>query len=146
MVQGTMESTVRQRKKENPEESGDEKETGVGDNVCLYQRKSLWSFLLALDVHLTKRLALCTDKGDRLGSLRPVMKFLEFSCHGIPWIFGNVIAILYFKDKGTLELLVNLFFGKLEVPESESIVTCQLEQLHNTLEILTLFKEELLIG
>ena len=107
-----MESTTRQRKPIPVVENDDDNTSNVSDNMCLAEQKSFSAFLLALDIHLTKRLGLCSDKDAKLGSFRPLMKLLEFSCHGVPWLLGNIIAIFVYKDKDTREILVNLFFGK----------------------------------
>ncbi|XP_064649453.1 polyisoprenoid diphosphate/phosphate phosphohydrolase PLPP6-like [Lineus longissimus] len=60
------------------------------------------------DVSITSDLAICATKDSSYGALRPVMKLLEISCHGIPWL--SVTAFLMYKtsDVHCHEILVNL--------------------------------------
>ena len=85
------------------------KAAGCGDNRCLSEQP--WALLVAVDCRLTSKLAVCTDASAALGNLRGVMKFLEMSCHGIPWLVCNVLALFYFKEEGTRQILVNLLMG-----------------------------------
>ena len=73
---------------------------------------SLWGHIIEWDVTYTSSLALCTDPSAYFGSLHPIMKFLEYSCHGIPWIFGTVFLILAAHQKDHQQIFVNLLAGK----------------------------------
>ncbi|CAH1785333.1 unnamed protein product [Owenia fusiformis] len=50
--------------------------------------------LLVWDTELSRNFAVCADSGSKYGYLRPVMKCLEYSGHGVPWIAGTIFAIL----------------------------------------------------
>ena len=71
----------------------------------------LFCSLIEWDVAVTSKLGLCVDKSARLGHLRPLMKVLEISCHGIPWFVFVVAAIFAAHRAKTLELLMNLLMG-----------------------------------
>lgn len=75
---------------------------------------SLWGQIIEWDIVYTNSLALCSDSSAYFGSLRPLMTFLEISCHGIPWIFGAVFhsLILAAHQKGHQQIFVNLLAGK----------------------------------
>lgn len=70
---------------------------------------STWEIMrktaLAADISFSKYLAF-TATG---GTLRPVMKALELSCHGIPWI----VICLYALYQATGEVLEEVFFNLL---------------------------------
>ncbi|XP_074655037.1 polyisoprenoid diphosphate/phosphate phosphohydrolase PLPP6-like [Tubulanus polymorphus] len=68
--------------------------------------------LIRIDVALTDKLAVCASKDRQLGYLRPVMKLLELSCHGIPWIAITLLLMWKLENKTrTQEILVNLMAG-----------------------------------
>ncbi|ESO98726.1 hypothetical protein LOTGIDRAFT_84823, partial [Lottia gigantea] len=64
-----------------------------------------------LDVEYTKAWGVCAAKESKFGRLRPLMKLLEISCHGVPWLVANVIFFLCVHREQDVELLVNLFFA-----------------------------------
>ncbi len=68
--------------------------------------------ILSFDVRLTERLAVCANSGSACGHLRPLMKLLELSCHGIPWLLGTVVALLMSHQIQMHGKLLNLFCGK----------------------------------
>lgn len=65
--------------------------------------------LLAADLSFSKSLAICS----RDGRLRPLMKTLEISCHGLPWIFGTLLVIYKATDLPTEEVFLNLLLALL---------------------------------
>ena len=69
--------------------------------------------ILHYDIQLTKMLAVSATRTSSLGHLRPLMKALEISCHGIPWFLGTFIAIILMHSVDDQQILVNLFTGKL---------------------------------
>ena len=73
---------------------------------------SLFKSIIELDVYLTSKTALCANSDAKLGSLRPVMIFLEWSCHGLPWTVGPILGILISHDAGVIEILMNILLGK----------------------------------
>ncbi|KAL4219473.1 lipid phosphatase [Mactra antiquata] len=68
----------------------------------------LLATLLQLDEEYTCRCAVFADKKSKL---RPFMKLIEISCHGIPWLFGTLVMILSVHQALHVELLINLFYG-----------------------------------
>jgi hypothetical protein len=65
--------------------------------------------LLQWDEEYTSKCAVFADKNS---TFRPVMKLLEISCHGIPWLLATIVLILSVHQAHHIELLVNLFYGK----------------------------------
>ena len=63
------------------------------------------------DRNISNTLAVCANEKSSLGFLRPVMKCLEYSCHGIPWIFGNLVVLLSTHRPEVIEDGVNLLVG-----------------------------------
>ena len=85
----------------------------VSDNSDITKESSKFrDRLLRHDVDLTAKFAVCADSDSALGFLRPLMKFLEYSCHGIPWIGGAVVGILASHDPSLLQILLNLLLGE----------------------------------
>lgn len=69
--------------------------------------------LLAIDLWLSKKMGVCAREGSSWGSARPLMKLVEISGHGIPWI-GVTLYCLYKSDSSAgREVILNLLFGKL---------------------------------
>lgn len=78
--------------------------------------KSVDSFLRSIasfDLRLTKKCSICADTDSSFGNLRPLMKAMEISCHGIPWIVGTILMLLTVHKADHIEILVNLLIGKL---------------------------------
>lgn len=67
--------------------------------------------LKKVDVELSKSLSLSATPTSPLGQLRPYMKWLEISCHGIPWLGGSLICIWLFSNPETKSFFLNLFLG-----------------------------------
>ncbi|NXI03761.1 PLPP6 phosphatase, partial [Pachycephala philippinensis] len=51
------------------------------------------SSLLAIDLWASKRLGVCAGEGSAWGSARPLMKVIEVSGHGIPWLLGTFYGL-----------------------------------------------------
>ncbi|OWF50920.1 phospholipid phosphatase 6-like [Mizuhopecten yessoensis] len=78
--------------------------------------KTVDSFLKSIasvDLRLTKKCSICADKDSSVGNLRPLMKALEISCHGIPWLLGTVALLLTLHKAAHIEVLINLLIGLL---------------------------------
>merc|ERR1712168_1009987 len=71
------------------------------------------SFLLEWDVYFTNKCGICAMSNSRWGFLRPLMKYLEYSCHGVPWFIVVISAICLhsYLNEDELELSVNLFLA-----------------------------------
>lgn len=74
---------------------------------------SLIQNILKWDNRVTKIIAICSDKDGNFSRFRIVMKFLELSCHGAPWIIANIAGILISHDLERQEILLNFFLGNL---------------------------------
>lgn len=71
------------------------------------------SSLLAIDLWLSKRLGVCACEDSSWGSFRPLMKLIEISGHGIPWLIGAAYCLYKSDSVAGQEVMLNLFIGKL---------------------------------
>ncbi|XP_028666541.2 polyisoprenoid diphosphate/phosphate phosphohydrolase PLPP6 [Erpetoichthys calabaricus] len=71
------------------------------------------SSLLAVDLWLSKRLGVCAWEDSSWGSIRPLMKLIEVSGHGIPWIAGTVYCLWKSDSAAAQEVLLNLLLALL---------------------------------
>ncbi|XP_055962862.1 polyisoprenoid diphosphate/phosphate phosphohydrolase PLPP6 [Sorex fumeus] len=69
--------------------------------------------LLAVDLGLSKRLGVCAAEGSAWGSARPLMKLLEVSGHGVPWLLGTGYCLARSRSSAGREVLTNLLFALL---------------------------------
>lgn len=69
-------------------------------------------FLLAIDLWLSKRLRVCACEKSPWGSIRPLVRLVEFSGHVIPWLIGTVYALLRGGTAAQQEIMLNLALGK----------------------------------
>ena len=70
------------------------------------------SSLLAVDLWASKRLGVCAGEGSAWGSARPLMKVIEVSGHGIPWLLGTCYGLCQSGSSAVREVLLNLLFGE----------------------------------
>lgn len=105
---------------------GPPEEDGIRLNPSLI-RVAL-SSLLAIDLWLSKQLGVCACEDSSWGSVRPLMKLLEISGHGIPWLAGTAYCLYKSDSAAGQEVMLNLFMGKtllfvyFHVASSSSIV------------------------
>ncbi|XP_053806086.1 polyisoprenoid diphosphate/phosphate phosphohydrolase PLPP6 [Vidua chalybeata] len=71
------------------------------------------SSLLAVDLWASKRLGVCAGEGSAWGSARPLMKVIEVSGHGIPWLLGTFYGLCQSDSSAAREVLLNLLFALL---------------------------------
>ncbi|NXE95937.1 PLPP6 phosphatase, partial [Menura novaehollandiae] len=71
------------------------------------------SSLLAIDLWASKRLGVCAGEGSAWGSARPLMKVIEVSGHGIPWLLGTFYGLCQSDSLAAREVLLNLLFALL---------------------------------
>uniref|UniRef100_A0A8C9NR53 Polyisoprenoid diphosphate/phosphate phosphohydrolase PLPP6 n=1 Tax=Serinus canaria TaxID=9135 RepID=A0A8C9NR53_SERCA len=71
------------------------------------------SSLLAIDLWASKRLGVCAGEGSAWGSARPLMKVIEVSGHGIPWLLGTFYGLCHSDSSAAREVLLNLLFALL---------------------------------
>ncbi|NXK98568.1 PLPP6 phosphatase, partial [Formicarius rufipectus] len=71
------------------------------------------SSLLAIDLWASKRLGVCAGEGSAWGSARPLMKVIEVSGHGIPWLLGTFYGLCQSDSSAAREVLLNLLFALL---------------------------------
>ncbi|XP_054978097.1 polyisoprenoid diphosphate/phosphate phosphohydrolase PLPP6 [Sorex araneus] len=69
--------------------------------------------LLAIDLWLSKKLGVCAGESSSWGNMRPLMKLLEISGHGIPWLLGTVYCLSRSDSWAGREVLMNLLFALL---------------------------------
>ncbi|XP_075943581.1 polyisoprenoid diphosphate/phosphate phosphohydrolase PLPP6 [Anarhichas minor] len=71
------------------------------------------SSLLAIDLWMSKRLGVCACEDSSWGSVRPLMKLIEISGHGIPWLAGTAYCLYKSDSAAGQEVMLNLFMGLL---------------------------------
>ncbi|XP_063796320.1 polyisoprenoid diphosphate/phosphate phosphohydrolase PLPP6 isoform X2 [Pseudophryne corroboree] len=69
--------------------------------------------LLAIDLWLSKKMGVCARNGSSWGSARPMMKLVEISGHGIPWIFGTLYCLYKSDSSAGREVVLNLLLALL---------------------------------
>lgn len=69
-------------------------------------------FLLAIDLWLSKRLGVCAFEESPWGSIRPLVRLVEFSGHVIPWLIGTVYTLLRGVSVAEQEIMLNLALGE----------------------------------
>jgi len=74
---------------------------------------NIFHTILKVDVALTSQLGLCVNESSRFGYLRPVMKALEISCHGIPWFAFTILGILIARELSAVQFLMNLLLAQV---------------------------------
>ncbi|XP_019619343.1 PREDICTED: phospholipid phosphatase 6-like [Branchiostoma belcheri] len=67
----------------------------------------IFSSLLAIDLTLSKCISVVANRSD--SNLRHILIFLEFSCHGVPWIAGTLFMLYKSTTILQVQKLVNLF-------------------------------------
>ncbi|XP_077188443.1 polyisoprenoid diphosphate/phosphate phosphohydrolase PLPP6-like [Paroedura picta] len=67
--------------------------------------------LLAIDLWASKQLGVCAGENSSWGSARPLMKVIEVSGHGIPWLAGTLYGLCRSGSSAGREVLVNLLFA-----------------------------------
>lgn len=70
------------------------------------------SSLLAVDLWLSKRLGVCAYEEASWGSARPLMKLVEVSGHGIPWLIGSAYCLYKSDSAAGQEVMLNLLMGE----------------------------------
>ncbi|KAL7386903.1 hypothetical protein ABVT39_015357 [Epinephelus coioides] len=70
-------------------------------------------FLLAIDLWLSKRLGMCACEESPWGSIRPLVRLLEFSGHVIPWLIGTIYTLLHGESVEEQEIMLNLALALL---------------------------------
>lgn len=73
------------------------------------------SSLLAIDIHLSKRLGVCARASSPWGSARSVLTLLTLSGHGLTWIGGTLLCLTRSSTEAGQEVLINLLLGKTSV-------------------------------
>lgn len=70
-----------------------------------------FSSLLAIDLWLSKRLGVCACEDSSWGSVRPLMKLIEISGHGIPWLAGAAYCLYKSDSVAGQEVMLNLLMA-----------------------------------
>ncbi|KAK1165045.1 phospholipid phosphatase 6 [Acipenser oxyrinchus oxyrinchus] len=69
--------------------------------------------LLAIDLWMSKRLGVCAEEDSSWGSVRPLMKIIEISGHGIPWIAVTLYCMWKSDSAAGQEIMLNLLLALL---------------------------------
>lgn len=69
------------------------------------------SSLLAIDIHLSKRLGVCAHASSSWGSARSVVTMLALTGHGLTWLGGTLVCLTRSSTEAGQEVLVNLLLG-----------------------------------
>ncbi|XP_063051388.1 inactive phospholipid phosphatase 7 [Engraulis encrasicolus] len=64
--------------------------------------------LLAIDISLSKRLAVCARASSSMGSMRSIVNMLALTGHAIPWLIGTVWSLTRSNTHAGQEVLINL--------------------------------------
>lgn len=89
--------------------------------------------LLAIDLWASKRLGVCAREGSAWGSARPLMKVIEVSGHGIPWLLGTAYGLCRSDSSPGREVLLNLLFGECWGPARQGLMCPGLRGLRECL-------------
>ncbi|CAB1324192.1 unnamed protein product [Coregonus sp. 'balchen'] len=89
--------------------------TGMPEEDCMRLNPSFigiaLSSLLAIDLWLSKRLGVCACEDSSWGSIRPLMKLIEISGHGIPWLVWTAYCLYKADSAAGQEIMLNLFMA-----------------------------------
>ncbi|KAK2816115.1 hypothetical protein Q7C36_022386 [Tachysurus vachellii] len=69
------------------------------------------SSLLAIDIHLSKRLGVCAHASSSCGSVRTVVTLLALTGHGLTWIGGTLVCLTRSSTQAGQEVLINLLLA-----------------------------------
>uniref|UniRef100_A0A8C8VMG8 Polyisoprenoid diphosphate/phosphate phosphohydrolase PLPP6 n=1 Tax=Pelusios castaneus TaxID=367368 RepID=A0A8C8VMG8_9SAUR len=67
--------------------------------------------LLAADLQASRRLGVCAGERSAWGSARPLLRLLEVSGHGVPWLAGTLYGLGRSESPAGREVLLNLLFA-----------------------------------
>ncbi|KAK5614784.1 Phospholipid phosphatase 6 [Crenichthys baileyi] len=84
------------------------------------------SSLLAIDLWLSKRLSVCACEDSSWGSVRPVMKLIEVSGHGIPWLAGAAYSLYKSDTAAGQEVMLNLLMASYRCLALTRLRVCSL--------------------
>lgn len=122
--------------------SGEGYDCAVGDNGGRQLvKRSMAGSIIDIDDILTKRLAICANCDSTYGFMRPFMKVLELSCHGVPWIVGSVLAVFVSHQAKTQEKFLNLLmalFVDIIIVAVIKLVVRRSRPQHNQMDMLTI--------
>lgn len=121
--QGSDPTTARLRASESPtRRRGSSSSTGSTSGQGLSEEDGIrlnptflgvaLSSLLAVDLWLSKRMGVCACEDSSWGSVRPLMKLIEISGHGVPWLAGTVYCLYKSDTVAGQEVMLNLLIGK----------------------------------
>lgn len=103
---------------EEPTESGsrDKREPSkMPEEHCMQLNPSFkgiaMNSLLAIDIHLSKRMGVCAYTSSSWGGCRSMVTLLALTGHGITWIIGTVLCLTRSNTLAGQEVLVNLLLG-----------------------------------
>lgn len=68
---------------------------------------------MAIDLWLSKRLGVCACEEAPWGSIRPLVRLVEFSGHVVPWLVGAMYTMLRGETAEEQEIMLNLTLALL---------------------------------
>uniref|UniRef100_A0A8C6YW38 Polyisoprenoid diphosphate/phosphate phosphohydrolase PLPP6 n=1 Tax=Nothoprocta perdicaria TaxID=30464 RepID=A0A8C6YW38_NOTPE len=69
--------------------------------------------LLAADLWASRRLGVCAAEGSPCAAARPLLRLVEVSGHGLPWLLGTAYGLWRSGSAAAREVLLNLLFALL---------------------------------
>lgn len=80
------------------------------------------SSLLAIDIHLSKRLSVCARATSRWAGARSVVNLFSLTGHGITWAGGTLLCLARCSTQAGQEVLINLLLGNNALHTSDVII------------------------
>ena len=66
-----------------------------------------------IDESISGHLAVCANVKSPMFYARPIMKFLEYTCHGVPWILASAFGLILTHKVFIHEILLNFLLGEI---------------------------------
>jgi len=100
----------------------------MDNSVRNYRRDgaSVFERIVEWDKTLSRRLSLCSSADSPWGHLRPLMRLLEYSCHGVPWFVGVAVLLLMSHQFDMQQKLLNLLSS-----EYDAVLVATTQQLND---------------
>jgi len=126
---------------EEKEEEEEEKDPECKDLLPPFAPISqLLKSVAEVDVSLTQSMAMAATPSSPLGCIRPALRLLEFSCHGVPWLILAVTLLMIGAESSLVRhghLLVLLLVDLIIVGISKAIFRRQRPAINIEDDVLT---------
>ena len=94
---------------------------GAKDSGNREAPQGILDLLINVDQAVTAQLGLSATPSSPLGHLRPVMKVLEYSCHGVPWLSATILGLFFTHKAHVQEILLNLLIGMYQTKQDVAV-------------------------